>query len=246
MAFGPIGENAVSALTQLAFTENQGTFNLGGVTFQEGASVQFNINTLIDLLIREVDAKILNQPTLWTKDNEEAEFFKGRSVPFLVSTQTSAEGTAQRDSVEYRDVGVTLRVRPNITPEKAVDMTINLAISEVEPVLITNNIVTSQLNTTTHMIVEDGDTIMLGGILFRTDSLIEQKIPLLGDIPLIGGLFRHYDTVLSNNELLVFITPYVIDAETKPAITEKLEDEKEKMESILDLLNETLNSNDQD
>ena len=192
------------------------------------------------MLVQEVDAKILNQPSLWAKDNEEAEFFKGNSVPFLVSSQTSAEGTSQRDSVEYRDVGVTLRVRPNITPEKAVDMTINLIISEVEAGLINGNIVTRDLKTTTHMIIEDGETIMLGGILFKTDSLIEQKIPLFGDLPLVGGLFRHYDTAISNNELLVFITPHVIDTQTSPEATKELESKKEKLEDVLEILNNTM------
>jgi len=237
-AFGALGEGALLALTQLAYTQNQGTFNLGADLFQEGATTTANINVLVDLLIQEAEAKVLNQPTLWTKDNEEAEFFKGKRVPFLVSTQTSAEGTAQRDSVEYRDVGVTLRVRPNITPEKAVDMTINLIISEVEQALVNGNIATSELNTTTHMIVDDGETIMLGGILFKNDNLIEQKIPILGDVPLVGPLFRHYDTELSNNELIAFITPYVVDANSGVATRRQLQEKQEKLDEVLGMLDE--------
>ena len=241
-AFGPIGVNALTALTQLAYTENRGTFDIGEITLQKGATISFSINTLIDLLIQKVDAKILIQPTLWTKDNEEAEFFKGNRVPFTVSTQTSEEGTSQRDSVEYRNVGVTLRVRPKITPEKAVDMTINLIISEVEPILINGNVATSELNTTTNIIVNDGETIMLGGILFKTDSLTEQKVPLLGDLPLIGGLFRHEDTVQSNNELLVFITPYVVDADTSPEAQEEILEKREMLKSVLEILDDTLDA----
>ena len=241
-AFGQLGENALLALTQLAYTQNQGAFNVGNVGYKEGATSTININTLVDLLIREVHAKVLNQPTLWTKDNEEAEFFKGRRVPFLVSTQTSAEGTSQRDSVEYRNVGVILRVRPNITPEKAVDMTINLIISEVETALVNGNIATNELNTTTHMIVNDGETIMLGGILFKNNNLIEEKLPLIGDIPVLGKLFRHYDTIISNNELLAFITPYVVDINSSPATVKEMKDKYDTMQDVLEMLDEDVNS----
>ncbi|HBR20357.1 MAG: hypothetical protein A2Y13_10400 [Planctomycetes bacterium GWC2_45_44] len=232
-AFGNLGENALTALTQLAYTQNHGTFT---------ATSTANINLLVDLLIREVNAKVLNQPTLWTKDNEEAEFFKGKSVPFLQSTQTSTEGLSQRDAIQYRNVGVILRVRPNITPEKAVDMTINLIISEVEDTLINGNIATNELNTTTHMIVNDGETLMLGGILFKNDSLVEQKIPLFGDMPMVGKLFRHYDTGQSNNELLAFITPYVVDTNSSPAAVKEIKNKYDKMQDVLELLGEDTNS----
>ena len=71
---------------------------------------------------------------------------------------------------------------------KAVDMNINIIVSQVEPDLLLGNIVRSETNTTTHMIVGDGGTILLSGILFQQDVFIERKIPLLGDIPLLGGL----------------------------------------------------------
>lgn len=76
---------------------------------------------------------------------------------------------------------------------------------------------------------------MLGGILFQTDSTVHQKIPLLGDLPLIGGLFSHDERALRNNELLIFITPYVIDGEdTRPATLDYLDVSRTKMEKIAD------------
>ena len=67
-----------------------------------------------------------------------------------------------------------------------------------------------KMKTTTNMIVQDGQTLMLGGILYQKDSTVEVKLPLLGDLPLIGGLFRHTRVDRSNRELLVFITPHVV------------------------------------
>jgi len=210
-AFGQIGINGATALTRLTSASNTdvsstsarpGTFNL---------TTTANISMLLDLLVTKANATIMNQPTLWTRDNEEATFFKGKSVPFIVSTQTSSEGTATKDSVEYRGVGVTLRVRPNITPEKAVDMTVNLMVSQLDPQLVNGNIATSLLDTTTKTIVGDGQTIMIGGIIYQTDTETVNKVPLLGDIPLIGAVFSHIDSQKVNNELIVFVTPYVID-----------------------------------
>ncbi|MHC4855911.1 MAG: secretin N-terminal domain-containing protein, partial [Planctomycetota bacterium] len=201
-AFGELTENSIRALTELTTGFERGSF-----TLSSGA----NINTLVEFLEKHANARILNQPTLWTKDNEEAVFFRGQEVAFVVSSNTSTEGTATRESVDYRPVGVTLRIRPNITPEKAVDTTINLNISQVLPEIINGNIATSKLDTTTHVIVQDGETIMLGGILFQNDSNIERKVPLLGDLPILGGAFKHNETEVTNNELLMFITPYVVE-----------------------------------
>ena len=167
-------------------------------------------------MVKNISAKILNQPTLWTKDNEEAVFIKGKQVAIITGDQDSSNGITR--SYDYNDVGLTLRLRPNITPEKSVDMTVNLIISQVETEMINDQVAIGNLDTTTHLIVNNGQTIMLGGILFQSDSDIKRKVPLLGDIPVIGGLFRHTEKQASNDELLCFITPYVIDSESLDAI----------------------------
>ncbi len=92
------------------------------------------------------------------------------------------------------------------------------------------------------MIVDDGETLMLGGILFKTDNKIQQKIPLLGDLPLLGPLFRHYDNTISNTELLVFITPYVVDEYSSQKTIDEMEENKDKLESVLEELNETIDA----
>jgi len=99
------------------------------------------------------------------------------------------------------------------------------------------------MNTTTTAIVRDGQTIVLGGILFQKDSLVERKLPLVGDLPLVGPLFRHYETLESNTELIIFITPEVIDEESMPAETEKAE---VKMESMLGKLKPRNTSEDKE
>ena len=223
LAFGDLTENAVRALTELTTGFERGSFTL---------SAGANINTLIEFLEKHANARILNQPTLWTKDNEEAIFFRGQQVAFVVSKNTSAEGGLISDQVTYKPVGVTLRVRPNITPEKAVDTTINLNISQVQSEIINGNIATSELDTTTHVIVQDGETIMLGGILFQKDSNVERKVPLLGDLPVLGGAFKHNESELTNNELLMFITPYVVENNSQTEVSDTVPVIKDAFETL--------------
>ena len=136
-----------------------------------------------------------------------------------------------------------LQVRPNITPENAVDMTIFLEISRVDPVRIDGNISIREFKTNTHLIVKDGETLLLSGILFENETTTIQKVPILGDIPLLGLLFRHKKTQKTNSELLAFITPYVIDnkiGETSPETIEAMENALEKMKHIKSQLNDDI------
>jgi len=244
-SFGGLSEGALTLLSQFAFQENRAPFEtaLPLAAARQGISTSFDLNVLVDLLIKEANGRVLNQPTLWTKDNEEAEFFRGQTLSFIEAGQTSAEGGSLTTQYTRTDVGLRLRVRPNITPEKNVDMTINLSVDQLEQETINTQPVTSKLDTTTHMIIEDTQTIMLGGILFQNESEIEQKIPLLGDLPLLGGMFRHYDILESNNELLVFITPYVIDEEIKSETKEQLEDAEKKLQDALRELGASVENN---
>jgi type II secretory pathway component GspD/PulD (secretin) len=140
---------------------------------------------------------------------------------------------------------MTLRARPSITPKNKVDMIINVVLSQLTGDSVNTQPIRTEMETTTNMIVQDGQTMMLGGILFQKDSVIERKIPLIGDIPVIGSLFRHNETVAANNELIVFITPYVIDepGNMLPETEDELKNAKEKLESVLKRLQTTLGTN---
>jgi len=137
---------------------------------------------------------------------------------------------------------MTLRVRPSITPENRVDMIINVMISQLAASETNGQPDRTEMDTTTNMIVGDGATLLLGGILFQQDSHIRRKVPLLGDLPGVGELFRHNNIVESNNELMVFITPYVIDDPngTQPATTEVIDNATKKHDAFRGSMEETL------
>lgn len=243
-------ENAITAGNALQLLDRHGALVFGAGN-NAGSRIEntftANVNALIDFLVKKVNAKILNQQTLWTKDNKEASFFKGDKIAFKTSMGVTQQTTTQ--SFEFQRVGMTLAVRPSITPEKKVDMIINIILSQLTGDEVNLQPVRSEMDTETNMIVQDGQTIMLGGILFQKDSIIQRKIPLLGDIPLAGGLFRHNETELTNNELIVFITPFVVDepGETLHEETAKeIEGPKQKLEDVREELKDTMEKLEQE
>jgi general secretion pathway protein D len=193
------------------------------------------VNALISLLVENANARIVVQPTLWTKDNEEATFVKAQKVAFITNNsfdQTNPDSINQ--AYTFEDVGVTMRIRPNITPEKAVDVTLHLNISQLESQKVNDQPTRKNLDTMTHLIVNDGQSIILGGLLFQNDDYMVQKVPLLGDLPVVGGLFKYTDTTLTNDELLVFVTPYVIDE--KSLLQFPIEDQISREEQLYEPL----------
>lgn len=241
-AFGDTDVGSIQFLNQLTNVE-RGAIGSTTPTPVEATTLQTsaNIYALLDLLVKKANGRVLNQPTLWTKDNEEATFIKGQKIAFLQSQQTDSSNlSSANQSYKYEDVGLTLIVRPNITPEKAVDMAVNLKISQIETQIINGQNTRKNLDTTTHSIVSDGQTLMLGGILFQNDEKLVYKIPILGDLPLIGVAFRHNRDELTNAELLVFVTPYVFDETMRARITPKT-DHQQVMEQSMQRKDQIIN-----
>jgi len=242
-AFGALEENSILALNAFEQLDRHGAvvFGAGG---NQGTQVEntitANVYGLLDFLQKKVNAKILNQQTLWTEDNEEASFFKGDRVAFYTAA-TTGTGTSTQN-FEFQRVGMNLAVRPSITPTKDVDMIINIIISQLSTEEENGQPVRTEMETQTNMIIGDGETLMLGGILFQQDSVIKRGIPGLSDIPLLGALFSHEEKTIANNELLVFITPYVINdaGENTPETQEQIDIPKEKLEQIRKELNTSM------
>ncbi len=125
--------------------------------------------------------------------------------------RTSAEGTQTVTEIDYEEVGTRVRVRPHITVNGSVDLMINLEISRIVPgSTALGNFIFDRREVTTHVIVRNGQTIMLSGIIRQEEFNEVRKVPLLGDVPLIGVLFRSVDKGTRNRELVLFITPRVM------------------------------------
>jgi len=172
-----------------------------------------NINVLLQLLSQDTKVNILSEPKIFTGDNQEAAFFDGQDIPFITDSQPNTNGNLVQ-SFDYRAVGINLRVRPRITPERDVDLKVNLELSNIQPQqTLFGGYIVDRRETTTQLIVKDGQTVVMSGILRSEDSDIIRKVPGIGDVPLIGELFKSRERTKSTTELIAFITPLVVNSQ---------------------------------
>jgi general secretion pathway protein D len=182
---------------------------------------------LIQALEADADSNIMATPTLVTLDNEEAEINVGQEVPFVTGSfsNTGSAGGAVNpfQTIERQQVGLTLKITPQINEGDAVLLEIDQEISSILPSIEASDIVTSNRSVTTSVIVNDGDTLVLGGLLQDELKETEQRVPILGSIPLIGALFRANKTEMRKVNLMIFIKPTILrdDIDTNYATNQK-------------------------
>ncbi len=174
----------------------------------------FGINVIIEALNSITNTRVIQEPRVFTADNEEAVFFSGQEYP--IATGSVEGGTGLQNlttTIEYKNVGVFLNVRPRITEEGAVDLAISLELSQAKGAVNVGNTrseIFDRKQVTTHAILLDGQTIVLGGLLKEFEQIQRDRIPLLADIPFIGQLFEFNSENLTRTELIAFITPTVV------------------------------------
>jgi general secretion pathway protein D len=202
------GDNSVNLGVQSRNTENNYATSLFDTSV---LNVNTDVNVLLQALNEKTGVSILSEPKIFTSDNQEATFFDGQDIPFVTDSQTNAQGNLVQ-SFDYRAVGIQLRARPRITVQGDVDLRVNLELSSiVQGQTLFGGFIVDRRETTTQLIVQNRQTVVISGILREEDTNVTRKVPLLGDIPLVGELFKSRDTVRSNTELLVFITPIVVN-----------------------------------
>ncbi len=178
------------------------TINISGITFP-------SIAAIIEVYKKDKDIQIISTPQLLTTDNEEAKIYVGKNIPF--QTRSTAEGGVETySSFEYRDVGTTLKITPQISQDGMVRLAISQEVTKLES---TTDFRPTTLKRTidTTVIVDDNSTIVIGGLIDDSFSKTEYKVPILGDIPLLGWLFKSRKTEREKTNLFVFLTPHVIN-----------------------------------
>lgn len=191
-----------------------------------GTSVGF----VLEAIQRDNDVRILQRPRVFTSDNREAKFFAGQDVTFQTGSTANENGTTT--SFEQEAIGIGLNVRPRITKERNVAMEVEVLLSNIAPVDTINfNPVVSRRQTTTVVTVKNNQTIVISGIRREDDSDVVRKVPLLGDIPLLGGLFTSTEKAKSLVELVIFITPVVVDNPDENDVNFNAED-RERLEEL--------------
>ena len=201
-------DNRIGVTGDVGITQNDA---LGSIFDTSVLSANVDINVLLDLLEQKTGIKILSEPRIFTGDNQEAVFFDGQDIPFVTDTQTTDTGNVV-NSFDYRSVGIQLRVRPRITKERNVDLRVNIELSSIrEGETLFGGFIVDRRETTTQLIVGDAQTVVISGIMRQQDNTINRKVPLLGDLPLVGALFRSTTRSTTNTELVAFITPIVVE-----------------------------------
>jgi general secretion pathway protein D len=207
------GTNIIDAAQNLA---SLGTgLNIGvirGRVTIPGIGEVTNLGLLARALETRANANVLSRPNIQTLDNEEAKFLVGQNVPFQTGsfTQGATGATNPFQTFERRDIGTQLRVRPQISEGGAVRLSIYLEVSSIAPTTVQGQIVTNKRSFESTVIVDDGNFVVLSGLIEDRSSDSQSKVPLLGDLPLIGGLFRYDNRSRTKTNTMIFLRPYVI------------------------------------
>ena len=169
---------------------------------------------LIRALNSDTGSNILATPSLLTLDNEEAEIVVGKEVPFqtgsYTGTGTSTTPTNPFNTIERKNVGLSLKVKPQINEGSEVFLEIDQEVSDVLPKGDAVDIQTSKRQIKTRIIVGDGNVIVLGGLLSEKETEVQSKVPGLGDLPILGGLFRSTSNQREKVNLMIFLRPVIV------------------------------------
>jgi len=211
--------NAVAGVASSSSSSTSGTLPsiadslvVGGADYTKG---HFSYAAVLNALASDADTNILSTPTLVTLDNEEAEIVIGQNVPFVTGSYTNTGATSGStnpfQTIQRQDVGLTLKIKPQINEGDAMRLDISQEVSSIaSSVTGAADIVTNKRSIKTNVMVEDGQVVVLGGLLDKQVRTSVQKVPLLGDIPLLGNLFKARKSDVNKTNLMVFIHPVIL------------------------------------
>jgi general secretion pathway protein D len=213
-----------------------------GFGLNVGSITNFGNNLAFSSLLRAVStisgANVLSTPNLMTLDNEEARIIVGQNIPIVTGSyaQTGSSSTVTPfQTFTRQDVGLTLRVRPQVSDNGTVKLQIFQEVSSIQDVSSTTGIILNKRNVESNVIVEDGQIIVLGGLIGDNYTDGSSKIPLLGDLPFIGQLFRYDNKSRTRTNLMVFIRPTVLRTNEQNNIfsNNKIDDFEEKRKNFV-------------
>ena len=174
-------------------------------------------SVILQALSEQTQVRLLQSPRVFTSDNQEAKFFDGADVPFQTgSTTGGTTGGGTTASFDQIAVGIGLNVRPRITKDLNVAMQIEILLSNVDTTTRTvvtpgNNPTILRRQTNTSVVIKNGQTIVISGIRKEVESKVKTKVPVLGDVPVLDWVFSSTEKVSSATELVLFVTPIVVE-----------------------------------
>ncbi len=207
------GNNIISGSVNLgALGQGLNLGVLNGTVSIPGLGTITNLGFLARALEQDAGANILSTPTLLTLDNEEARIIVGQNVPIVTGQYTTPGSTTTQpfQTVDRRDIGVMLRVKPQITEGGTIRLSIYQEVSRIESFTTTTGLVLSKRALESSVIVDDQQVAVLGGLIQDSFSDGSDRVPVLGELPLIGGLFRYDARKRQKVNLMIFLKPTVV------------------------------------
>lgn len=212
--FGNVGSSLSNILGALVAGEVPVVAE-GGASLGAGQRNRDGISwgVLIQALSRTTSANLLSTPSIITLDNSESEIMVGQNVPFRTGQATTAGSGVNNPftTIERQDIGLTLKVTPSISAQNVVRLIVEQSTEDIaQSVTEAADIITSKREIKTTVLADDGETIVLGGLIRENIRNNVSKVPLLGDIPFLGALFRSETQQKTKANLLVFLRPTIL------------------------------------
>jgi len=189
-----------------------------GVTSSNGAFYSLvgkDVNATIHALSAVNKTEILSRPSVLTRNNQQATILVGQTIPIITSSTPSALTGVATNTIEQQDIGIILKVTPFITAEGNIEMILDPEISSLssQSVPIGNNVtypVINKISADTVVVTPNNQTVVIGGLMQTQKTSTENKVPLLGDIPILGYAFKFKTTNTAKTELIIFLTPHIV------------------------------------
>jgi general secretion pathway protein D len=225
--FGLSGLSSIVSSNVNQFGQPISSFSPVAPMTQQGAGLYQILGKDYQVTLRAIaqsgKAKVLSRPSILARNNQPATITVGQSVPLITSVSYNGLNGTPINAVSYRDVGVILKVTPFITADGLIEMMVSPEISSIDPNLSipisagVNAPVINVRSADTVAVTADGQTVIIGGLIETDKAQTDTKIPFLGDIPLLGNLFKHKQKSDLKKELLIFLTPHIVQNPTELA-----------------------------
>ncbi|MBI1922258.1 MAG: type II secretion system secretin GspD [Geobacter sp.] len=234
--WGVIGGASDGTVTGVGQYDPQSTFSQllstlasmknAGITIPDLSGTAVNFSAVLKALESNGAVNVLSTPNIMTSDNKEAEIFVGENVPFVTQTNLTSTGLSQQ-SIERKDTGITLRITPQISEGEYVKLDIYQEISAVKDSRgQATDLVTTKRSAKTSVVVKDTDTVVIGGLIQDRETESIKKIPLLGDIPFLGWLFKTKSVQRAKTNLMIVLTPRIVRGAGEMAEVSKAQKER--------------------
>ena len=194
-----------------------GTETTSNFQFDQGIKEVFSMGVQLDLLKQNGAAQVLSEPSVLCTNNKESTIYVGQTQSIITQSQQSTQGSSNvLNNYSREDIGITLKVKPRLSSNNKVTLEVETTIEDVLPGsgAAADRPTTTKRSVNTNAIVNHGQTIILGGLIKKSTGKSSTKIPILGDIPILGRLFTSQGEATSKINVVIYLTPYIVKRST--------------------------------